>query len=641
MHDPTSTVDGAKTWRASILILILGCVALVTHAAWYHPFFADDSLISLRYSRRLLDGQGLTWNDGERVEGYTNLLWVLGTALVGKSGLDLVRGARVLGLASIAACLAAVVVAYRPARLRDGLPAAVGVASIALAAPMAVWAIGGLEEPLLAGLLAWAAVLCLPLLEAERVRPSAVVLPGVLLGLVCLTRADGALFTVGFCLALLVARRDRTSVALSLMLALIPLLFFAGQILFRLEYYGEWVPNTALVKVGFSPRRFVTGLGYVGYGFLTLFPLVALLGVGLGMALRGRIPSRRIVFFSVPIALWSVYVVSMGGDFLPAFRHFVPTIALMALMAAEVVRAFGTTGKTERMWPWMAGFSWLFVFLQFWSPQSAVAHTERWEWDGEVMGKMLGRAFGDRRALIAVDAAGTYPYYSGLPSVDMLGLNDHYLTRHKPADFESRPLGHALGDSAYVLDRQPDIVIFCGPYARGGDPCWPSGQELFADPRFHERYSLIYLEGRLPHRFGQPVWARREGGAVGIQRIDGRVSVPGYLLATTSGVFARPSPDGRLAADIPAFQTARWRGLAPGPGKWALTLSGEVTDLDIEVRLPSGKRQRGNATGPLELDLPAEPGGMLDLAVEAMDGPGRVTGILLERLPGVPSTTDR
>ncbi|HVR20316.1 MAG TPA: hypothetical protein VMS65_11485, partial [Polyangiaceae bacterium] len=58
------------------LVVLLG-VALLLHALHYYPFISDDALISLRYARRFAQGLGLTWTDGERVEGYTNLLWVL------------------------------------------------------------------------------------------------------------------------------------------------------------------------------------------------------------------------------------------------------------------------------------------------------------------------------------------------------------------------------------------------------------------------------------------------------------------------------------------------------------------------------------------------------------------------------------
>ena len=48
------------------------------HISIYYPFICDDTFISARYADRLVHGQGLTWNNGEWVEGYTNLLWVAG-----------------------------------------------------------------------------------------------------------------------------------------------------------------------------------------------------------------------------------------------------------------------------------------------------------------------------------------------------------------------------------------------------------------------------------------------------------------------------------------------------------------------------------------------------------------------------------
>ena len=89
--------------RDSVWLKLLGLAVLATmlaHGASSLPFITDDALISLRYSERLLDGQGLTWNDGERVEGYSNLLWVLLSAAPGGAGMNLIVAVRALGLAA-------------------------------------------------------------------------------------------------------------------------------------------------------------------------------------------------------------------------------------------------------------------------------------------------------------------------------------------------------------------------------------------------------------------------------------------------------------------------------------------------------------------------------------------------------------
>jgi hypothetical protein len=42
----------------------------------------DDAMISMRYAYNLAHGNGLVWNLGERVQGFTNPLWVFYMALL-------------------------------------------------------------------------------------------------------------------------------------------------------------------------------------------------------------------------------------------------------------------------------------------------------------------------------------------------------------------------------------------------------------------------------------------------------------------------------------------------------------------------------------------------------------------------------
>lgn len=52
-------------------------------------FVKDDGYISFRYAHNLLRGEGLVFNTGERVEGYTNFLWTVLMAPFEALGLDL------------------------------------------------------------------------------------------------------------------------------------------------------------------------------------------------------------------------------------------------------------------------------------------------------------------------------------------------------------------------------------------------------------------------------------------------------------------------------------------------------------------------------------------------------------------------
>jgi 3',5'-cyclic AMP phosphodiesterase CpdA len=60
--------------------------------------------------------------------------------------------------------------------------------------------------------------------------------------------------------------------------------------------------------------------------------------------------------------------------------------------------------------------------------------------------------------LVAVIPAGAIPYESGLPTIDMLGINDEHIA-HVDLDLGRFGAGHEKFATAYVLDRRPDIII--------------------------------------------------------------------------------------------------------------------------------------------------------------------------------------
>ena len=62
----------------STLIIALGAFALVIlQNAW----LCDDAFITYRTADNLINGHGLTWNAGERVQTYTNPLWLFTIAV--------------------------------------------------------------------------------------------------------------------------------------------------------------------------------------------------------------------------------------------------------------------------------------------------------------------------------------------------------------------------------------------------------------------------------------------------------------------------------------------------------------------------------------------------------------------------------
>ena len=93
---------------ARTLAIAAAAAALLTLHAWYFDHVADDAYISLRYLESWLRGEGLVFNPGERVLGFSNALWVLALAPFGLAGLDLPSAAQGLGLALAVACVVGV-----------------------------------------------------------------------------------------------------------------------------------------------------------------------------------------------------------------------------------------------------------------------------------------------------------------------------------------------------------------------------------------------------------------------------------------------------------------------------------------------------------------------------------------------------
>src|SRR5882757_223622 len=338
LFSPAPAPRGRNLTALSVVALAAICaITLALQIYHFWPFMTDDAYISLRYSQRLMEGHGLTWNDlAPAVEGYTNLLWVLICAGLGALGMNLESAAHLLGIVTTAAGIVAVAAqVYRdfPAKVRF-ISALIGCLALSLSAPVAVWSLGGLEQPLLAALLAWAAYFGVRWVSTAKGNPRDADVMGLLLGLAVLSRADAALFTALFYLGAVLAEgvRMRTLIARSRLLP-IPILFFVGQEIFRHAYYGAWVPNTAYVKVAFTLHRLYTGLRYEVYGARSEFVFLALALLGcVALWIAGK--KRQVILLATVSIGWLFYIFIVGGDIFPSYRHFIPAMALMGFLVA-------------------------------------------------------------------------------------------------------------------------------------------------------------------------------------------------------------------------------------------------------------------------------------------------------------------
>jgi arabinofuranosyltransferase len=635
---PDAGPGARAVYTAAIGLVGLG--ALLHGANRYRDFYSDDSLISLRYAERLLAGRGLTWNDGEYVEGYSNLLWVLASSLLGFFGVDLQDATRILGVLGTGAAIAAVVWLHRPARLGDGLPALAGGLAMALTGTFAIWTVGGLEQPMLVGLLAWALVLLTHTIEshpsgsAAALPPRALLPAGVLLGFVCLTRPDGPIFVACGCVSLLWLGRLRASAWRNgLWLALPGVVLIALQLGFRLWYYDAWVPNTAHSKLTLSGHRLEQGFAYWWQGVRPLLAIALPAALTIALASRFRELRTRVAIWLPPLIAWSVWVVVIGGDIFPGRRHLITIVLGFAVLSAELWR-FGSMR--------LRGWARVVVVVAALTSIVLLAHAQRtgdraharallevpWARGGEALGRLLGETFADDQPLLAVTAAGSLPYYSKLPALDMLGLNDRHLAMNPPPDLGRGRIGHELGDGAYFLARAPDIVVFCGTTG-AARACSRGGREMQRSAEFGRSYTSVSLLTEAPVVREARLFMRSQGEKVGVRAEQGgrRIVVPGYLFSSFEGDSATLDDAGRLGVLIGASSDARFANVKLPAGQWTVRSEGrgEVRVTPYIAGAPAG------SSGVLQIagNGPAT----IELGLTTRDEGAHVLRVVLERVP--------
>ena len=63
--------------RTSIIIFLLLCIVFLAQSIHFFNHTLDDPLISFRYADNFASGNGLVFNEGEYVEGFSNPTWTL------------------------------------------------------------------------------------------------------------------------------------------------------------------------------------------------------------------------------------------------------------------------------------------------------------------------------------------------------------------------------------------------------------------------------------------------------------------------------------------------------------------------------------------------------------------------------------
>lgn len=478
-------------------------------------FVCDDAYISFRYARNFASGLGLVFNPGVEppVEGYTELLWVLLMAAVENVGFDPGVWSRIL---SVAAGVGVVLLTLRllERRLADRPAALLGAAlCLGCLPPLAVWSTGGMGTmPFALALLACFAALFGG--EAPRAGYA-----GLAASLAVLLRADGIGWVVALLAGALLAGRfaKQRELARAAFLASLPALaVFLASLVWRRLTYGDWLPNTARVKVGLSPMAFERGANYLAL-FLLTFPGLALVAfVALPAFRRFRDCASFVAL--VLVLTTAAQAVAVGGDFMCFGRFLVPALPFVIWFFAGGLAAIeGRMGRVaaETLAVLFATLSLLPAFDVHPVPQSVRERFQfRWnlpafqseyaQWHNMREQALVWRELGKALAAhtepgdsLVYGAIGGIGYYSNLFLYDRNGLVTREVSERDPLPKPTSP-GHdkAVPKEFFKKDRPTYLDAFL----------WPEDKPLPPDVDATKLVAVPLDAGALGIRPGWTLW---------------------------------------------------------------------------------------------------------------------------------------
>lgn len=481
-----------RTFKTTTIIIFISSL-LILHQC-YFDYVSDDAFISFRYVKNFVSGNGLVYNIGDKVEGYTNFLWIMILSFISYMGLNIVYWSRMLG--SILS-LFVIFIMYRQGKSNTNIKYPyyfLAPLLLAFNAAVAVWSVSGMETLLFTFLITWAITITTQFPE----KPKVFLLASILFGFSTLTRPEGIILYGASSLYLFffISKRQEKGQYWKI--------FFTGIVIYcaiylpyfiwRYFYYGYLFPNTFYAKTGGGVYQQIRGFYYL-LKFIISFGGFLVFCMPFAVVLINK-KQFHIRLFSCLTIVWIGYVVWIGGDGLVCSRFFVPILPILYLMIQEGVVAIISKIELNRLN--QATVAYILITGIVFGTMTASINMRRDPYvsiirEREMLKNMktIGlwlKCNVKKETVLATNLAGALPYYSELKTIDMLGLNDTHIAHKKIDNMGKGSAGHEKYDWDYVLRKNPDYIM----------TDWPSMSEKKSDSSItynnrKYKYESIYV----------------------------------------------------------------------------------------------------------------------------------------------------
>ncbi|MFC2103313.1 hypothetical protein ACFLSS_02675 [Bacteroidota bacterium] len=482
--------------KYSVIIFLIIAVIFILHSI-YLAAPAEDAFIGFRYAKNIVNGHGLVWNPGETpVEGYTNFLWILICSAGMVAGLDIILYSQFIG---IICGILILLYSYQYSRkilLLNNSTALLPPTMLAVSGPLAVWASSGMETGLFSLLVLTATYYTAKYWTSQKL--SFIVISNAICLMSTLTRPEGLgifLLLFVFQTAAVLLRHERTHILQTVLTAfLVYIVPFLIYFLWRINYYGEWLPLTFYAKTGGTFLQWVRGIKYVFFFLfhfiIPLFPIVILFiwlkydGIKRMFFSAFNFYKEKsnnflvITLLAYLIIGFTLYIIFVGGDYMAMYRFFVPVLPLIYILFASVYHKLKHDSK-----PSAANKQLLFALIllsisgtfiqstpleKYLFKKPAITHgqytgvlTERWNSNRLTL---IGKFFNDYKMnedeSLSTDVIGAVSFYSNMKIYGWHGLDDPVIAKMKVDDMGTGFPGHEKSDLKYTLSKKPTYFMY-------------------------------------------------------------------------------------------------------------------------------------------------------------------------------------
>ncbi len=494
-------------------------ILLLVHGPWYFDFYADDALITLRYSQHLADGAGPNWNSEGRVEGYTTFLWMGLHAGLDKIGIDIVEASRALGLAAVVATMLFMARLWqrwsnddRKAAIANPMVIAAAMMALVLTDGVAFWGFSGMETTAFMALLTLSAVLFLQEQRTVRRPWGGPPWSAVAFAATAMTRPEGLVavaVTAGFLAVQAGFATDRRQALRRLAFwSAVFIALYGSYFVWRYTYYDYLLPNTFYAKVESTSALYERGLDYLWtYGLR--YQLIPLLGGMAVLLANPRLRGDAAYLLLLAGAMLAAVVIEGGEDF-PHGRLIVPILPLIyvagfAGLATLLRRLSLPSLQSAALAAAVLTLGAMSLFRGSLDLAAPIAQERRALQERELLATWLSENTPPDYT-IAAFAVGAIGFYSDRDVLDLLGLNDVVIAHSDVPNFGTGIAGHEKYNVDYVLDDvRPEIIVTNdaqpGPLTTQAFRALalvPSPVEarnaLLTDPRLWQQYAVRPVE---------------------------------------------------------------------------------------------------------------------------------------------------